>query len=80
MTLNAEAFRQKGRGPGLPCRVVTVLQTLSPSDRDTLEKALADPSVQHARIEEVLKSEGIQLPQIAVARHRRRQCRCFHAA
>lgn len=76
MTLSAEAFRVKGRGPGIPCPVAAVLEQLPPKDRQVLEGALEDASVQHAAIERVLKEEGIRLPQLAVGRHRNKGCRC----
>lgn len=78
MTLHADAFRGRNGVPGLPCKLASVLEQLPDADREVLRGAIDDPDVQHARIERVLRDElDIWVPQIAVGRHRRRQCRCF---
>lgn len=78
MTLQADAFRVQGKRTSNPCRIAVVLESLDPSDREVLEKALAAPlsEVRHTRIEEVLAGEDIKVTQNVIGRHRRGVCSC----
>lgn len=67
------------RGPGGTCTFAILLGPGSPldrDDRDALETALADPLVRTADIARAMCSDGWQITQPSVARHRRRDCRC----
>lgn len=80
LSLAPEQFRVKGGVPGLPCGVAQVLESLPETERKVLQAALDAPvhEVQHARIEAVLwEQKQVVVKQIAIGRHRRRQCRCY---
>lgn len=63
---------------GTPCSVWQALCSLSDEDADGLRRALADPSVRHAVIEEVVNARPIpaHVGVHAIKRHREGLCAC----
>ncbi len=67
---------------GLPCRLATILNSLSEDDAHALRAALAVPKrdplrLSSARIAEELRLEGYDLHYKSVETHRKRACRCY---
>lgn len=60
------------KGPS--CRICAVLSTLDKADAVVLNEALADPTYTHAGIMRALRTEGHQVSDSAVARHRKGEC------
>lgn len=58
------------------CRVAQVLGEMDESDAADLMAALADDSIQHVTITNVLRGRGFDMGKHAVATHRRGQCGC----
>lgn len=71
--MKAEAAKGPSR---LPCTIAVILAALTPEDRADLEAALADRSIGHRIIAEVLSAEGHPVKQGTVSRHRGGQCSC----
>ena len=58
------------------CKVGRILSELVGERHDKLAAALADPSITHKRISEVMKSWGCEVGDTLVSRHRDGACRC----
>lgn len=62
-------------GPGAKCVTCHLEETLPPKERDALMTALADSSISNAGISQILKSEGHNIGETSVRRHRKGICR-----
>ena len=60
---------------GARCTTCHLEMTLPKDDADALMKALADPSVSNSAISEILKSEGYQVGETSIRRHRKGMCK-----
>ncbi len=67
-----ETERQKR--PGYRCSVCTLLTELPAEDAEALQDALRTPEVQGSQIARALQSEGYDIKQNTVTRHRRGDC------
>ncbi len=67
-----ETERQKR--PGYRCSVCTLLTELPAEDAEALQDALRTPEVQGSMIARALQSEGHEIKQNTVTRHRRGDC------
>ena len=72
----AELIDATKDGPGNRCRISILRLTLSPEDLDTLDAALADPSIQTTRIHAALRAMGYDIGAHSLQRHRRGACKC----
>lgn len=61
--------------PGFRCAVCKLLDELTPDDADALRAALVDAQVQGSQIARALQSEGYEVSQNSVTRHRRHDCK-----
>ncbi len=65
--------QQRGR-PGFRCSVCKLLAELPADDAEALREAVIDPMVQGSQIARALQSEGYDIKQNTVTRHRRGDC------
>ena len=64
------------RHSGKPCGIADVKEALSKKDAAELDAVLADASIMHTTIAEVLKSRGLRMSDQIVAHHRKGKCAC----
>ena len=81
MTLAERLASTQRRGPGLPCSVAIVLETLDDKDAQALRDALAVPKGDPSRLSaqqlsEILREEGHKVPYKSLELHRKGACRC----
>ena len=70
-----DALEAQTRGrPGFRCAVCKLLDDLPTEDAEALRTALLDPQVQGSQIARALVSEGHEIKQNTVTRHRRGDC------
>lgn len=62
-------------GPGAKCVTCHLEETLPESEAAALKVALADSSISNAGISQILKSEGHNIGETSVRRHRKGICR-----
>lgn len=74
MGLKEALAAQTRTRPGFRCSVCKLLDDLTPEDGDALRAALRDPQVQGSQIARALMSEGHDVKQNTVTRHRRGDC------
>ena len=65
---------QTRQRPGFRCSVCKLLDELPKDDATALRDALRDPQVQGSQIARALMSEGYDVKQNTVTRHRRGDC------
>ena len=81
MTLAERLASTQRRGPGLPCSVAIVLETLDDKDAQALRDALAVPKgdpnrLSAQQLSEILREEGHKVPYKSLDLHRKGACRC----
>ena len=81
MTLAERLASTQRRGPGLPCSVAIVLETLDDEDAQALRDALAVPKgdpnrLSAQQLSEILREEGHKVPYKSLELHRKGACRC----
>jgi hypothetical protein len=68
-------------GPGLPCGVAVLLDTLEGEDRQALEIIFSTKSVRgtvpNTKIHKILISEGHDIAFSSIRHHRSQVCRCY---
>lgn len=64
----------EAKGP--QCTVAVVLATLKGEERDALDAALADQTIQLVAISRWLRKNGHDAKPHTLSRHRRQECRC----
>lgn len=76
MTLAAALQHQREQGirKGPDCRVCVIVRMLSGPDQQALADAMADPRLTTSAITRALKSEGHEVSQTSVGRHRKGEC------
>jgi hypothetical protein len=86
MSLVEKLSQSSGTGAGLPCKIGSLLagNQLSKDERDKLAEVLEVPygvpgRLPNTVIAEALRSEGLDVGDTAVTKHRRGSCRCFGA-
>lgn len=71
-------------GPGLPCGVAVLLDTIKGEDREALELIFSSKSVRgnipNTKIHSILVSEGYDIAFASIRLHRGQRCRCFVGA
>ena len=67
-------FRSPPKQPGQPCWYQRI--DLDEERMEKLDAALADTSIKHVKIEEVLERWGVTVRQNMIGRHRNRRCAC----
>lgn len=80
MALADRVDQIKSKGPGIPCSVGTLLETLEPDDAATLRQLLGTKEQwgEPAQvIFDVLRAEGHRVSFQTINRHRGEKCRCF---
>lgn len=84
MSLAKKLSQPGGTTVGLPCKVGSLLKgtRLAKEDRDKLAEVLDVPYGAHGRytnvgIARALQEEGLDVGVGAIAKHRRKECRCF---
>ena len=65
---------ERRQRPGFRCSVCKLLDDLPADDAEALREALRDPQVQGSQIARALQSEGHEVKQNTVTRHRRGDC------
>lgn len=68
---DAEAFR---KAQSLFCGVCVLLKELPPAESKLLEQRMADPLIGHTALSRVLKSNGHNISDGVLGRHRRGLC------
>ena len=81
MTLAERLASTQRRGPGLPCSVAIVLETLDDKDAQALRDALAVPKgdpnrLSAQQLSQILREEGHKVPYKSLELHRKGACRC----
>ncbi len=68
-------------GPGLPCGVAVLIETLEGEDRQALELIFSTKSVRgtvpNTKIHKILISEGYDIAFSSIRHHRSQVCRCY---
>jgi len=71
-------------GPGLPCGVSTLMDTLKGEERKALEIIFSTKSIQgtvpNTKLHQILISEGHDIAFSSVRHHRSQLCRCYTGA
>lgn len=71
-------------GPGLPCGVSVLLESLQGEDKQALEFIFATKSergtIPNTKIHKILISEGYDIAFASIRLHRGQRCRCFTGA
>lgn len=75
MGLFDEMKNEKAR-PNATCTVKKVLNAMTKKERDELQAALDDMTIQAVAISRVLERRGVELKADTIRRHRKRDCRC----
>jgi hypothetical protein len=76
MGLLDECRQEQASRSKAQCRIAHVLDSMEKSDRDDLNAAMDDTSIQHVTITNVLRAKGHDLGKHSVSTHRRGQCGC----
>jgi lipoate synthase len=72
-----DEFRQEQAGRGkVQCRIALIVAGMDKPDRADLEAALADTSIQHITITNVLRDHGHDIGKHSVSTHRNGRCGC----
>lgn len=66
-------------GPGAKCVTCHLEQTLPAGEAEALKAALADSSISNAAVSQILKSEGHNIGETSVRRHRKGICRGYES-
>jgi hypothetical protein len=77
---NIEQFEQLNRPKGLPCGMWTIIHALDGTQLDSLNEALATPSISPRAIATVLGRWGHSTSHQIVYRHRSGLCSCAQRA
>ena len=68
-------------GPGLPCGVAVLIETLEGEDRKALEIIFSTKSVRgtvpNTKLHKILISEGHDIAFASIRHHRAQACRCY---
>jgi len=64
--------KAKPKPGGQPCRLATILGSMSPEERDTLNRLLDETSVQAPQIAAALGRNGYEVNASQIGHHRRR--------
>jgi hypothetical protein len=68
-------------GPGLPCGVAVLIETLEGEDREALEIIFSTKSVRgtvpNTKLHKILISEGHDIAFASIRHHRAQACRCY---
>ena len=78
----AEKLKEATRtGPGLPCGVAVLIETLEGEDRKALEIIFSTKSVRgtvpNTKLHKILISEGHDIAFASIRHHRAQACRCY---
>ncbi len=78
----AEKLKEATRtGPGLPCGVSVILESLKGEDKEALELIFSTKSVRgtipNTKLHKILISEGYDIAFASIRHHRAQACRCY---
>ena len=78
----AEKLKEATRtGPGLPCGVAVLLESLQGEDKEALDLIFSTKSVRgtipNTKIHKILISEGHDIAFASIRLHRGQRCRCY---
>jgi len=72
---------KRPQGPGLPCGVSKILESVSEDDRKALEFVFEAPSsaggITNVQIHKILTEEGHIIAFASIRMHRAKRCRCY---
>lgn len=72
---------KRPQGPGLPCGVGKIIQSVGEEDRKALEFVFESPSssggITNVQIHKILLEEGHVVAFASVRMHRAKRCRCY---
>jgi hypothetical protein len=78
----AEKLKEATRtGPGLPCGVAVLLESLEGEDKKALELIFSTKSIRgtvpNTKLHKILISEGYDIAFASIRHHRAQACRCY---
>ena len=76
MALSLDDFVSASKPHHMRCRIVTILDALDPGDAKVVTEAINDPAVTNSALAKVLTSNGHEISNVAIGRHRRGDCAC----
>lgn len=72
---------KRPQGPGLPCGVKKIMESVSDDDRKALEFVFESPSsaggITNVQIHKILMEEGHVIAFASIRMHRAKRCRCY---
>jgi hypothetical protein len=72
---------KRPQGPGLPCGVSKIMESVSEDDRKALEFVFEAPSsaggITNVQIHKILMEEGHVIAFASIRMHRAKRCRCY---
>lgn len=72
---------KRPQGPGLPCGVGKIIESVGEDDKKALEFVFASPSsaggITNVQIHKILLEEGHVVAFASVRMHRAKRCRCY---
>lgn len=72
---------KRPQGPGLPCGVKKIIDSVGEEDKKALEFVFAAPSssggITNVQIHKILVDEGHDIAFASVRMHRAKRCRCY---
>lgn len=72
--LDAEKLKATRKGP--TCSVTATLAVMSDADAKAFQAALDDPAIAHKTLSRALRSEGHNVADGTIRRHRNGECQC----
>jgi hypothetical protein len=72
---------KRPQGPGLPCGVKKIMESVSPDDKKALEIVFESPvssgGITNVQIHKILVEEGHAIAFASIRMHRAKRCRCY---
>lgn len=72
---------KRPQGPGLPCGVKKIMESVSEDDKKALEFVFDSPSssggITNVQIHKILMEEGHVIAFASIRMHRAKRCRCY---
>ena len=76
MALSLDDFVSASKPNRMKCRIVMILDSLDPADAKVVAEAISNPAVTNSALAKVLTSNGHEISNVAIGRHRRGDCAC----
>lgn len=76
MSFREKAEQTEELGPGVPCGVAVLMETLEGDDLNWFVEVIADENRKHIWISRVLRANDVDVSANIIGRHRRKDCRC----